>query len=590
MSTSKRISWKRFLKQCDLLPGYADDYSCETHIKSLHDLKLFLDYVQIKHGLLRAYCETPDYPLLDARELLPSFDVDCFENYMLPGFSMVAFDRPLHSFREIFQFNALHPRAEAKNSSGRINHKLAAEFKQHNLSAVLAHLPRIHHESFRARFADVDITRLPLYPHILPYLFKMDRAQVFARNSAGSFCLKGVYASFPSDLDAEIKRFGLHIGKFAKGDEKAYELNRTFVYQFLMEMYGFPISSERRTSAAMFARRLHRMQERFFIRVLGQTDRCLTTIANYKSRSPYLRVEKTALVQVDKDQKDVIKALDKLGLFVDRERRAVLLRVTYQPHKYDANNVRQDRALSTEGQEIIHPVTGAVYTDFNIVKDSRSLFLRLNDIVQGEYVGKTIFKRTEVVENTESTENRLKFLYTWLTKHQRRFISYSDEFYANVARVLDGYLLSPSRQEMFDNVYDLYQDVLSKYSYIQQARKVRLLEDIHNRQVRGERITYLRMYSDAVTLLHELKFEIAEYFDPLVQHVIIFGEHMLNDSYVIKNYIEGPEDALTAYGQEVRRNYKKLVALIDEFVAIRRARLEFIRPDGFEQPLNVRFA
>ena len=108
--------------------------------------------------------------------------------------------------------------------------------------------------------------------------------------------------------------------------------------------------------------------------------------------------------------------------------------------------------------------------------------------------------------------------------------------------------------------------------------------------MRGERITYLRMYSDAVTLLHELKFEIAEYFDPLVQHVIIFGEHMLNDSYVIKNYIEGPEDALTAYGQEVRRNYKKLVALIDEFVAIRRARLEFIRPDGFEQPLNVRFA
>ncbi len=571
----KKISWKRFLKKCTLLPGNADDYSCETQLKTLHDLKLYLDYVQIKHCLLRPYCETTDYPLLDSRELLPSFDLDTFEHYLLPGFSLVAFDRPLNYFKEIFQFDLLHSRADAKTGN-RINYKLATEFKQHNLNSILAHLPRAFHESFRLRFADVDITRLPLYPHLLPYLLKMDRAQVMARNPSGSFCLNGVYASLPSDLDAEIKRFGAQIGKFAKGDDRLYEQNRLFVYQFLMEMYGFPISSERRTSAAMFARRLHRMNERFFIRVLGQSDRCITTITNYKRRSPYLNVEKTALVQVDKDQKDVIKALDKLGLFVDAERRAILLRVTYQPHKYDANNVRQDRALSPEGQEVIHPVTGEIYADFNIVKDSRSLFLRLNDIVQGEYVGKTIFKRTEVVENTESTENRLKFLYTWLTKHQRRFISYSDEFYANVAQVLDGYLLSPNREEMFDNVHDLYQDVLSKYSYIQQARKVRMLEDIHNRQLRGERITYLRMYSEAVALLHELKFEIAKYFDSLVQHVIIFGEHMLNDPYVIKSYIEGPEDALTAYGQEVRRNYKKLVALIDEFTAIRRVRLEFM--------------
>ncbi len=575
MSREKRISWKRFLKKCSLIPGQTDDFSCERRIKTLHDLKVFLDFVQIKQCLLRPYCETADYPLLDIREMLPSFDLDCFEHYHLPGFSQVIFDRPLHYFKEIVQFDILHSSLEAKGLNGRINHRLAAEFKQENLTAVLAHLPRLAHESFRARFADTDITRLPLYQHVLPYLLKMDRGHVMSRNASGAFCLSGVYASFPSDLDAEIKRFGLQTGKFSRSEDALYEQNRLFVYQFLMEMYGFPIAAERRTSAALFARRLHRMNERFVIRVLGQTDRCITTLSNYKTRTPYLGVEKVALVQVDKDQKDVLKALGKLGLFVDEERRAILLRVTYRPHKYDANNVRQDRALSAETQEVIHPVTGEVYTDFNIVKDSRSLFLRLNDIVQGEYIGKTVFKRTEIVENTDSTENRLKFLYTWLTKHQRRFISYSDEFYANVARVLDGYLLSPSREEEFDNVHELYQDVLSKYSYIQQARKVRFLEDIHNRHVRGERITYLRMYSEAVALLHELKFEIAKYFDALVQHVIIFGEGMLNDPYVIKNYIEGPEDALTPYGQDVRRNYKKLVALIDEFIAIRRVRLEF---------------
>ena len=271
----------------------------------------------------------------------------------------------------------------------------------------------------------------------------------------------------------------------------------------------------------------------------------------------------------------MINTLEKQGLFVDLERRAILMRVTYQPHKYDAGNVRQDRALSTEGQEVIHPITGEVYADFNIVKDSRSLFLRLNDIVRGEFVGRTIYKRTELVENTESTDKRLKFLFTWLTKHQRRFISYSDEFYANVAQVLDGYLLSDNRSEIFEAHRELYQEVLSKYSYIHQARKVRLLEDLQDRIVRGERIGYQRMYGDAVALLSELKFEIAKYFDALVQYVILYGENMLNDSYVIKTYIEVPEDSLTAYGLDVRRNYKKLVSLIDDFKAVRKARLEF---------------
>ena len=92
----------------------------------------------------------------------------------------------------------------------------------------------------------------------MPFLTMMDRAQVLTLKGDvpghENFRLSGVYASFPSDLDTEIKRFGLRIGKFAVGDNEMYDQNRNFVYQYMMELYGFPISSERRTSAALFAR------------------------------------------------------------------------------------------------------------------------------------------------------------------------------------------------------------------------------------------------------------------------------------------------------------------------------------------------
>ena len=120
----------------------------------------------------------------------------------------------------------------------------------------------------------------------MPYLLAMDRAHVFATDVYGHYHLAGLFASFPSDMDGEIKRFGLRTGKFKIGDNEMYERNRTFVCQFLMELYGFPISSERRTSAALFSRRLHKLGERFLVRVLGQSDRTITTIWNNGENRP----------------------------------------------------------------------------------------------------------------------------------------------------------------------------------------------------------------------------------------------------------------------------------------------------------------
>ena len=68
---------------------------------------------------------------------------------------------------------------------------------------------------------------------------------------------------------------------------------------------------------------------------------------------------------------------------MDAEKRVVIIRISYKQHRYNADNVRQDRALSVERQELIHPLTGRVMPDVNVVKDTSTMILRLNDIVRG---------------------------------------------------------------------------------------------------------------------------------------------------------------------------------------------------------------
>jgi len=443
---------------------------------------------------------------------------------------------------------------------------------EQNLQTMAARLPRIHQDVFRQQFRNVDTVEMESYPALMPYLLNMDRAHVLAWGPDNHFHLTGIFASFPSDIDSELKRFGIRIGKFVNGDSEMYERNRMFVYQYLMELYGFPIVSERRTSSALFARKLHKMGERFLLRVLGQTDRTITTYLSNGENTRYPSLEKIALVAVDADQEEALEIIGRDGFFLDRHRRVVILRVRYRQHGFNPGNVRQDRALSVLSQEVLHPLTGEPLKGLNIIKDTSNMFLRLNDIVRGEYTGRIIYKRTEVVENTDTHEKRLKFLFSWLTKHQRRMIGYSDEFFSNVSKVLTSYLFSPENDEVFEALHDLHQEVCARFSYIQQARRVRILEDLCQRTFKGQRVSYSLMLREAVELLNELKFEIVSFFPALVDAVIDGVEKILRDRYLQRHYIEPPEDSLTAAGQEIRKNYGRLVALQDGFKAVRKAR------------------
>ncbi|NJB66786.1 hypothetical protein GGQ74_000426 [Desulfobaculum xiamenense] len=579
-----RFSWKHAFSRSKEFNGLRCDEESPVSINAatLEDLKRFLDWVHIKHCLLKPYFETENYPLVEPRELLPSFESDAFEYEKLPGFSMVALARPLNYFSEPFQFDILHDLLETPSSGEGSSCPLERNIYEQNRRVFQDRMPKPYQEEFRKRYARKDFTTLEQYPGILEYLLNMDRAHVMARNIDGSFHLAGIYASFPSDLDTEIKRFGLRIGKFTVGDNPRYELNRNFVYQFLMELYGFPIVSERRTSSALFARRLHAMGEKFLIRVLGQSDRTLTTIYSHPSQKRYPRVEKIALVQVDEQQKDALASLGRGRYFVDKERRVVILRVIYRQHAYSHDNVRQDRALSVLRQEVIHPWSGLVNARVNLLKDATNLVVRINDIAKGEFMGRTVYKRNEVVENTDTHDKRLKFLYAWLTKHQRRIIAYSDDFYAQVVKVLDAYLLNPGNYDTFNAMNELYQEVWARYSYIQQARKVQQLENLQHRTFRGERINYKQMLEQTNAILHDLKFEIVNYFDQLVQNVISIGEHILADSYLVRNYAKCKDEDLTPYGLEIKKHYGRLVSLMDEFKSIRKSRADQDdKPTGF---------
>ena len=544
--------------------------SAPVAISDLESLKNFLDAVHVRFCLVKPYQKNKNYPVVEGRELLPSFDNDMFEYRDLPGFSLVAFARQLDYFSEIFQFDRLNPVVtEGEGASCPLENQVMGQ----NLQTLASRLPRMHQDVFRQQFRSTDTVLLESYPALMPYLLNMDRAQVLAWGADNQFHLAGVFASFPSDIDSELKRFGIRIGKFVYGDSDIYERNRMFVYQYLMELYGFPIVSERRTSSALFARKLHKMGEHFLLRVLGQTDRTLTTYVSTGGNQRYPQLEKIALVAVDADHEEALEIIDRDGFFLDKPRRVVILRVKYRQHTFDSSNVRQDRALSVVAQEVLHPLTGERLTGLNLIKDTSNMFLRLNDIVRGEFTGRIVFKRTEVVENTDTHEKRLKFLYSWLTKHQRRMISYSDEFFSNVSKVLSNYLYSPDNDEVFGDLRDLYQEVCTRFSYIQQARRVRILEDLCTRSCKGVHITYRQMFSEALGLLNELKFEVVNFFPALVDGIIDCVEKILRDRYLQRQYIEPPEDSLTPAGIEIRKNYGRLVSLQDGFKAVRKARM-----------------
>jgi hypothetical protein len=467
-------------------------------IRDRYLLKDFLEYVHIKKGLLAPY--HANYPLVEARELLPSFEKNFAEYRELPGFSLVALNRTLSYQEECFQFDLLHCFAEGKRKA------------RANVDRILPHLDRELRPDFKQRLANRDLTDLAHYEELFGFLLHMDRAQVIAMDPKGNFRLLGVYASFPSDLDTELKNFGRRLGKFKKRDNRIYEQERDFVYQFLMEQCGFPIASERRTSAALFARRLSRQKEQYLIKVLGSSDRTITSLCGYEQKM-YPLVEKISLVTLPAAFAESHPHLKDQGFFVDPERSVVILKVTYQQHKYNPLNVLEDRALSILEQEIIHPYHGGRESGLNILKDTKRFLKDLTDIVRGEYLGSISYKRQDLLTSTKTHEDRLKFLIAWLTKNQRRMATYSAESFEAAKKVLNSYLLNRDYKDAFAKHPDLHREALREMVVLAQAHQLQTLEKLNQKQTDKRRLGPLLRISGALAFLEDKKDELP-YFYP----------------------------------------------------------------------------
>jgi len=486
-------------------------------IRDRYILKDFLEYLHIKKGLLAPY--SGSYPLVEPRELLPSFEKTFAEYKDLPAFSLVAFNRTLSYQQEIFQFDLLHPGPATRKKGWR-----------DNVDKILPHLTRELRPLFKQRLGSRDLTDLANYEEMLEFLFHMDRAQVIARDADGVFRLLGVYASLPSDLDTELKTFGRQLGKFKKLDDAVYEREREFVYQFLMELYGFPISAERRTSAALFARKLSRLKEQYLIKVLGSADRTLTSLCGWEQKQ-FPLVEKIALIALPATLLEAHPHLLDQGFLVDPDRRVVILKVTYQQHKYNRLNVLEDRALSVVKQELIHPYHGGREAGVNILKDTKRFLKDLTDIVRGEYLGSISYKRSELLSSTKTHEERLKFLEAWLNKNQRRLATYSADSFEAVKKVLNSYLLNREYKEAFAKHPELHREVVRRMAYLSQAHQLQGLEKLAQGDTSKRQLGPYQRLAAAVSFLEDKKEELPYFFPDLFAKCQELWEQLLSYPY-----------------------------------------------------------
>ncbi|MFA4904013.1 MAG: hypothetical protein WC600_14865 [Desulfobaccales bacterium] len=490
-------------------------------------LKDFLEYTHIREGLLAPYHAT--YPLIEPRELLPSFEKNFSEYKHLPSFSMVAFNRPLSYQEEIFQFDLLHTPEEGKRRSAR-----------EDLDKIAPHLDRDFRPVFRQLLGSRDITDLANYEELLRFLFHMDRAHVIARDDAGDFRLMGVYASFPSDLDTELKALGRTLGKFKKLDNLIYEREREFVYQFLMELYGFPIASERRTSAALFARRLSHLKQQYLIKVLGASDRTITSLSGFEQKR-YPLVEKVALIALSPTLAEAQPHLKEGGFYVDPKRRVVILKVTYQQHKYNRFNILEDRAMSILRQEIIHPFHGGRDFNLNILKDTKRTLKELTDIVRGEHIGSITYRRSDLLTSTKTHEERLKFLSAWLNKNQRRLGAYGKETFEDVKKLLNSYLSQRDHREAFSKHRELHREVVHHLAYLSQVQQLQPLEKLAQPGKLQKGMGPNRRLTQAVAFLEENQHDLPYFYPDLFNKACHLFSQILSYPYFKKLLAEeGP--------------------------------------------------
>ncbi len=142
--------------------------------------------------------------------------------------------------------------------------------------------------------------------------------------------------------------------------------------------------------------------------------------------------------------------------------------------------------------------------------------MTLNDIIRGEYVGGISYRQEGLITSIKNHDERLKFLYAWLTKNQRRFTSYSKEFFDELKKILNNYILNPEYRSYFRKYPELHREVLSKIAYLQQSHHVQQLERLALRRPPfNHRLTQERLLALVLEFIEDNHDEIIHYYDDL---------------------------------------------------------------------------
>lgn len=517
---------------------------------TLKEALAVLDFVHIAYGLISAY--GPDYPLVEPRELIPSFDAPLIEYKNLPAFSLVILDRPLRYQDEGFQFDILLPEGRPVD----------AKRVAHNRHIIRQRLPRDQVPKMDKDLGRKALTPFGRYLLLLPHLLNMDRGHVIAREQTGGFGTFGIFASFPSNLDGEIKRFGRQIGKFETGDDVLYAANRQFAYHFLMEQSGFPICGERHTSAALFARRLMSRKESFAVKVLGQSDRTVTTLTSLGARRGLPRVEKVALVRARDCSEESYRRLKKDGFWVDAKRRVVILRVHYRQHAYHRDNVLENRALSVARQEVVHPLTGETIS-LDVLGLGQDRLIMLNDIVRGEFGGTILYQGQEHLTDTADMKNRLMFLSAWLGKHRHILADYSPDNFERLCRILWSFSEDVDHQKKLKKYPGLVGEVKEALTELRLAHRLRLLEKlVQNRaDASGRRLKHTHLLAILVHMLSQESPLLAQNHPQFLRKLVNLCRKELGNPYLKRRYLRQPPSS--AEEREVVGQYKLLSRLVE---------------------------
>ena len=80
------LLWKEAFTLGDFLGRHQLFFLISSKLRILKRSNIFFDAVHVKFCLLKPWCETENYPLVDSRDLLPSFEAELWEYKGLPGF------------------------------------------------------------------------------------------------------------------------------------------------------------------------------------------------------------------------------------------------------------------------------------------------------------------------------------------------------------------------------------------------------------------------------------------------------------------------------------------------------------------------